>query len=171
MAELDLDEAKYALSQAALATGWNTTTLRDYLAKGVFPWREGDVPAKVQGGKAVIPLRSVLRLAIAYQFWSLGISPKDAFLAALAFCDDGTPENASQGTPYRAPGTLFSGDVTTLLVWKRGHNGEVVPLQNGKISDVAELTSDPFNGAPGAVAVANVSEVWSHIARALKIEA
>lgn len=168
---MNFDQPNYTVLQAAEAIGWHAQTLRNYLAKGLFAWQESDSKAKMSGSKSLISFRSVLRLGLTYQLWTLGIPPKDAFVAALAFCDSGSPA-PEDGHSNRLPGQLFADPYQTLLLWKPGHKGHVFPLGTGDdaVSNIEVLASDPFNGAPGAVAVVNVSEVRSKIARALKLE-
>lgn len=169
---MNFDDPTYTVLQAANATGWHAQTLRNYLAKGLFAWQESDSRAKVSGSKSLISFRSVLRLGLAYQFWTLGISPKDAFWAAVAFCDVSSPQGGNQFDLARAPCELFPDPYVTLLVWKPGSNAQVVPFAYGAVTDVDQLLHDPFppNAPKGPVAVVKVDDVWRNVISALGLE-
>ena len=92
----DMDSPLFTLRQVAAATGWNLGTMRDHFVKGVFPWHEGDGKAKVAGSTSLLSLRAAVRLGIAFQLWSLGVSPKDAFRASTAFTDFGTVPSSNE---------------------------------------------------------------------------
>lgn len=166
----EMDTPQFSLSQVAQATGWHLGTLRDYMKKGVFPWDDRDAPAKVAGSKSMVPLRSVLRLGITYQLWNLGVSPKDAFMASVSFCDLGSADRWRHLGLRRTAGECFAAPWKTLLLWRRGSPGEVVPAPHGPKLDIDALLIDPFEAGNASIAVVDVSQVWADIVAALKAD-
>ncbi|QGY81775.1 hypothetical protein [Sphingorhabdus lacus] len=171
MSSLNFDEPRFPLSATARATGWNLLTLRDYMARGKFEWHETDSQAAAPGGRSLLSLRSVVRLGITFELWSIGVSPKDAYWAALNFGDVGHSKNRIGALPDRVPGHLFPDPYITYLVFKRAFLADVIAVKSGEQIDLESVMYDLFNDAPGAVAIVNVNRVWHRIMTALDVEA
>jgi hypothetical protein len=167
---IPIDEAAYTLSEAAEVTGWNVTTLRDYYTKGVFERGLDDQTSDKAGRASRISFRGVLRLAIAHGLWSIGISPRDAFFAAMKLTDLSNSPGDNQFSLSRAPGELFGEGYETLVLWRPGHGAAVVPVKYGPGVDIDELVRDPWDrAAPGPVAMVRVNDAWDSIQKKLEI--
>ncbi|WP_156028706.1 hypothetical protein [Sphingobium chlorophenolicum] len=162
---MDWDQPKYRLRDAAKVSGWPLNTLRDYFARDVFSWQEGDASADVAGSSALLSLRSVMRLAIARHLWMCCQRPKDAFLAAIQFTDVGS---RSHDPASRLPGELFDHAFETLLVFRPQQGAHVIAVERSKRLDIDEITTDIF-GSPGAVIVLDVGAVFHGILKHLEI--
>lgn len=185
MTNLNLDNPRFPLSAVARATGWNVGTLRNYFALNKFDWNEHDLMASAPGGISLLSLRSVIRLGIAFEFWLMGVSPKEAFHAATKFADFSESRTPVSPLIKRLPCHLFPAPYNTYLVLKstkppatmpkdkpeRFYDVEDLAVENGEQFDLECVIYGLFQGAPGSVAIVDVNRVWDRIMTALDVKA
>ena len=163
----DMDSPLFTLRQVAAATGWNLGTMRDHFVKGVFPWHEGDGKAKVAGSTSLLSLRAAVRLGIAFQLWSLGVSPKDAFRASTAFTDFGTVPSSNEFGLSRQAGNIFPDGYDTILLWRKGEGARVMPTDEGVFVNINQFICAPFGGKSGPVVLVRVEDVVESVMASL----
>ena len=139
---IDYDTAKYPISQAAKASGFELGTLRSYYQRGHFRLLHGkDQAAAAKGLPHYLSLRSVLALAVSQRLWRMGLDPWLAFKAGLIFTNGGDHNYAG---PARAPGELYPLEVGfTVLIWQENDAVKIVPLPKNGGLDFATLFWNP----------------------------
>lgn len=159
---MDYDTPRFRVSKAAEVSGFEASTLRQYLGKH-FVWQEGDAKARVPGATALLSLRSVIRLSIAHGLWTCQVSPQDAFNAAIQFTDFGSSAAYLHKQASRMPCELFdTATFDTWLLWCPARRmAAVVPVTFGEVVSREELTSDLFGVGCGGVLLLPLNEVVS----------
>jgi hypothetical protein len=166
---MDADTPRYTLRQVAIATGWHLGTMRDYHVRGIFPWAGDDGKAAVAGATSRMSLRGAIRLGLAFDLWTQGVAPREAFKAATAFADFGSVPTRNSFGITRLAGSIFPDGYATILVWRAGDGARVVPVKNGGATPMSALLSAPFDGKTGPVVIAPVDDVVARVMKALAV--
>lgn len=133
-----LDEPCFSLRQAAEAVDLPVDTVRFWFRGGHATFDPADKLAPT-GATTHVSLRTVFRLAIMAELKRVGMSPGDAFAAAVNFADFEEMRaqdlgDATASVDLRPPGELFSDGHTLLVVWPHGAGG-VQSAECIKVSD------------------------------------
>ncbi|MGB5077678.1 MAG: hypothetical protein WBO17_09385 [Sphingorhabdus sp.] len=165
---MDADTPTFKLREVAIATGWHLGTLRDYFVRGIFQWHEGEGKAVVAGATSRLSLRGAIRLAIAYELWSQGVSPRLAIEAATIFTDFGNTAMSNDAGLTRLSGNLFKDGFDTLLLWRKDTGARIVPAPSGQGIPIAQLFSTS-QGERSAVSIVHLDQVVIRVMKELKI--
>ena len=108
-----------------------------------------------------------MRLGIAFQLWSLGVSPKDAFRASTAFTDFGTVPSSNEFGLSRQAGNIFPDGYDTILLWRKGEGARVMPTDEGGFVNINQFICTPFGGKSGPVVLVRVEDVVESVMASL----
>ena len=137
---MDADTPRFTLRQASELTGWHLGSLRDYFVKGVFQWHAGEGKSGQAGLPNLLSLRGVVRLAIAFQLWKLGVPVKLTEKSASIFSDFGNSRTSNSYNISRVSGNLYPDGYLTILLWKFDNNIKIIPVLAGEGLPISELT-------------------------------
>lgn len=131
---IDLDEAKYKISEVARAVNLRPTTVRSWMERKILVLHDKDKSAESEGLPHALTKRTALKLGIVGELTEFGVSPKMAVPAAAAFTDEG-----DRG---RLPGHLFGGDgtFTVLCIFP----GPIYEVQKIVLGDKKQKATGPI---------------------------